>query len=111
MFWRRNATAADWARFWDEWCERDGAERIDWVLLHHFHYRKIVLGDALVRLRKIYPHVRIATSLVESMIRIWNDFDASRFASGTAFIPELPFVLPECSGPANAHLFVRNWLG
>ena len=60
MFWRRNRTANEWVRFWDELIERVGAERIDWVLLHHFHDPKIMLGDALVRLRKIHPHVRIA---------------------------------------------------
>ena len=60
MFWKRNRTANEWARFWDELIERVGAERIDWVLLHHFHDCKIMLGDALVRLRKIHPQVRIA---------------------------------------------------
>jgi len=69
MFWKRNRTANEWARFWDELIERVGAERIDWVLLHHFHDCKIMLGDALVRLRKIHPQVRIATSLGDPFCR------------------------------------------
>jgi len=69
MFWKRNRTANEWARFWDELIERVGAERIDWVLLHHFHDPKIILGDALVRLRRIHPHVRIATSLGDPFCR------------------------------------------
>jgi len=69
MFWKRNRTANEWARFWDELIERVGAECIDWVLLHHFHDPKIMLGDALVRLRRIHPHVRIATSLGDPFCR------------------------------------------
>jgi len=69
MFWKRNRTTNEWARFWDELIERVGAERIDWVLLHHFHDPKIMLGDALVRLRRIHPHVRIATSLGDPFCR------------------------------------------
>lgn len=69
MFWRRNRTAKEWDVFWNELCERVGAERIDWVLLHQFHDRGIPLDGAIERLRRTHPHVRIATSLGDPFCR------------------------------------------
>jgi hypothetical protein len=69
MFWRQAQTSSDWEDFWGELCERVSSEHIDWVLLHHFHDRHISVGDALVRLRRIRPQVRIATSLGDPFCR------------------------------------------
>ena len=69
MFWRRNRTEKEWGFFWDELIERVISERIDWVYLHHFADRNIPIGDALVRLRKVHPSVRIATSLADGYCR------------------------------------------
>ena len=49
--------------------------------------------------------------LTDAMIEIWRNFDADRATSGTAKIPQLPFVLAEFSGAKNAPLFVRSWIG
>ena len=63
LFWRRNRSRQDWQFFWDQLCQRVASEQIDWVLLHHFHDRSIFVGNALAKLRKLSPTVRIATSL------------------------------------------------
>jgi hypothetical protein len=69
MFWRRNRTANEWGLFWDELIERVVVEQIDWVFLHHFADRNIPIGDALVRLRRAQPNVRIATNLADPYCR------------------------------------------
>lgn len=51
------------------------------------------------------------SKLTESMIQLWRDFDESRAELGSAAMPQLPYVLPEYSGAAQAHHFVRNWVG
>lgn len=96
FFWRSNRTPGDWDNFWSQLSECIVAERIDWVLLHQFHDRDIMIGDGLRRVKAAAPGVRIATSLGDPFCRFTHrvplSFVEAARASDLVFLTGLGYL-------------------